>query len=79
MKQEFSETTLELLLINYTNINNSLRVPCAEKQKFEKLIEETTLALSKCPLVITYKDGMTVLEYATHLAAEAIGRNNPTK
>jgi len=71
LKPEFSKTTLELLLVNYTNINNSLRVPCAEKQKFEKLIEETTLALSKCLPVITYKDGMTALEFATYLAAEA--------
>ena len=40
MKQEFDKKTLELLLINYTNINNDLRKPCAEKEKFEKLIKE---------------------------------------
>ena len=78
MKQEFSKATLELLLINYTNINNSLRVPCAEKQKFEKLIEETTLALSKCLPEIKYKDGMNVMQYAQYLAKEANGKANST-
>ena len=78
MKQEFSKATYELLLINYTNINNSLRVPCAEKQKFEKLIEETTLALSKCLPEIKYKDGMNALEFAIHLAQERNGKANST-
>ena len=35
--------TLELLLINYTNINNQLRMPCAEKSKFEKLIKDVLI------------------------------------
>ena len=37
--------TLELLLINYTNINNQLRMPCAEKSKFEKLIKDVELKI----------------------------------
>ena len=56
MKQEFDKKTLELLLINYTNINNDLRKPCAEKSKFEKLIKETTEALAKAKDPIVYKD-----------------------
>jgi len=35
-----NKKTLELLLTNYTNINNQLRTPCAEKSKFEQLIKK---------------------------------------
>ena len=75
MKQEFDKKTLELLLANYTNINNDLRKPCAEKSKFEKLIKETTEALAKAKDPIIYKDGMTAMEFALYLAH---GRNNST-
>ena len=61
---------MELLLINYQNINNSMLKPCAEKEKFEKLIKELEL---KIKTTIIYPNGMTALEYATKLAAD---RNN---
>jgi len=69
--------TLELLLINYTNINKGLK-PCSEKSKFEKLIKETEEKLKSTPLDVVYPNGMTALEYAHKLAAEANGRNNST-
>ena len=72
MKPEFSKKTLELLLINYNNIINDLRKPCAEKQKFEKLIKEVEEALKKAPRDVIYPDGMTAMEFAIHLAH---GRN----
>ena len=74
MKQEFDKKTLELLLINYTNINNDLRKPCAEKSRFEKLIKETEEILKSKPLDVIYPDGMTALEYAHKLAKEANDR-----
>ena len=67
--------TLEILLINYTNINNHLRVPCSEKSKFEKLIKEIEEKLKSAPLDRVYPDGMTAMEFALHLAH---GRNNTT-
>jgi len=67
-----SRKTLELLLISYNNISNGLK-PCAEKQKFEKLIKETEELLKKAPRDVVYPDGMTALEYAHKLANE---RNN---
>jgi|TARA_B100000959_G_scaffold284902_2_gene357860 hypothetical protein len=70
----FSRKTLELLLTNYININNGLRTPCAEKQKFEKLIKETEALLKSKPLDVIYPDGMTALEYAHKLAKEANDR-----
>ncbi len=74
MKQEFNRKTLELLLVNYTNINNDLRKPCAEKSRFEKLIKETEEILKSKPLDVIYPDGMTALEYAQKLAKEANDR-----
>ena len=41
--------TLELLLVNYTNINNGLRMPCAEKSKFEQLIKDVELKIKQLP------------------------------
>ena len=41
--------TLELLLVNYTNINNGLRTPCADKSKFEKLIKDVELKIKELP------------------------------
>ena len=63
--------TLELLLINYTNINNQLRMPCAEKSKFEKLIKEVELKIKQLPREVIYSNGMTPLEFAHKLAADA--------
>ena len=68
MKQEFSRKTLELLLVNYTNINNDLRKPCAEKTKFERLIKETEEKLKSTPITPIYPNGMTAMEFALHLA-----------
>ena len=69
-----SRKTLELLLISYNSISNGLK-PCAEKQKFEKLIKETEEKLKSTPITPIYPDGMTALEYARKLAAKANGRN----
>jgi len=63
--------TLELLLVNYTNINNGLRTPCAEKSKFEQLIKDVELKIKQLPREVLYPDGMTALEFAKKLAAEA--------
>tara|TARA_B110000211_G_C13925685_1_gene484838 strand:- start:612 stop:827 length:216 start_codon:yes stop_codon:yes gene_type:complete len=68
-----NKKTLELLLLRYNEMHTAILKPCAEKEKFAKLIEETALALTKCKPEITYKDGMTALEFAINLAAE---RNN---
>jgi hypothetical protein len=64
--------TMELLLINYQNIHNSMShwKPCSEKDKFAILIKELEL---KIKTTIIYPYGMTALEYATKLAAN---RNN---
>jgi len=63
--------TLERLLTNYTNINNQLRTPCAEKSKFEKLIKEVELKIKELPREVIYSNGMSALEYAHKLASEA--------
>jgi len=70
-RTNMNRKTLELLLVNYNNINNGLRIPCAEKSKFEKLIKETEELLKSAPREVTYPDGMTALEFAKKLAAEA--------
>ena len=63
--------TLELLLTNYTNINNQLRTPCAEKSKFQQLIKDVELSIKKLGREIIYPDGMTAMQFATKLAADA--------
>ena len=63
--------TLELLLTNYTNINNGLRTPCAEKSKFEQLIKDIELKIKELPREVIYSNGMTALEFAHKLAADA--------
>jgi hypothetical protein len=63
--------TLELLLTNYTNINNGLRTPCSEKSKFEQLIKNIELKIKELPREVIYSDGMTALEFANKLASEA--------
>ena len=63
--------TLELLLTNYNNINNQLRRPCAEKSKFEKLIKDIELKIKELPREVIYSNGMTALEFAHKLAADA--------
>jgi|TARA_B100000780_G_scaffold135402_1_gene94866 hypothetical protein len=66
-----NKKTLELLLTNYTNINNQLRTPCAEKSKFEQLIKDIELSIKKLGREIIYPDGMTAMQFATKLAADA--------
>jgi|TARA_B110000438_G_scaffold209990_1_gene201917 hypothetical protein len=66
-----NKKTLELLLTNYTNINNGLRTPCAEKSKFEQLIKDIELKIKELPREVIYPDNMTALEFATKLAADA--------
>ena len=66
-----NKKTLELLLTNYTNINNGLRTPCAEKSKFEKLIKDVELKLKELPREVIYSDGMTAMQFAKKLAADA--------
>ena len=63
--------TLGLLLVNYNAINNQLRLPCAEKSKFEKLIIETHDKLMALPPEVVYPNGMTTMEFAKQLAKEA--------
>ena len=63
--------TLELLLANYQNINNGILKDCAEKQKFVRLIKEVELKIKKLGREVVYPDGMTALEFAKRLAAEA--------
>ena len=63
--------TLELLLVNYTNINNGLRTPCAEKSKFEKLIKDVELKIKELPREVIYSSGMTAMQFAKKLAADA--------
>ena len=62
---------LELLLINYTNINNQLRMPCAEKSKFEKLIKDVELKIKELPREVIYSGGMTAMQFEKKLAADA--------
>jgi|TARA_R110001599_G_scaffold40299_1_gene122607 hypothetical protein len=66
-----NKKTLELLLTNYTNINNQLRTPCAEKSKFEQLIKDIELSIKKLGREIIYPDGMTAMQFAKKLAADA--------
>ena len=66
-----NKKTLELLLTNYTNINNQLRTPCAEKSKFERLIKDIELSIKKLGREIIYPDGMTAMQFAKKLAADA--------
>ena len=63
--------TLELLLVNYTNINNGLRTPCAEKSKFEKLIKDVELKIKELPREVIYSSGMTAMQFAKKLAVDA--------
>ena len=37
-KMKLNRKTMELLLINYKNIHSAILKPCADKQKFTKLI-----------------------------------------
>ena len=41
-KMNLSKKTMELLLVNYKNLHNSMShfKPCAEKQKFAKLVTD---------------------------------------
>ena len=66
-----NKKTLELLLTNYTNINNAMLKPCAEKTKFENLIKEVELKIKELPREVIYSGGMTAMQFATKLAADA--------
>ena len=66
-----NKKTLELLLTNYTNINNGLRTPCAEKSKFEKLIKDVELKIKELSREVIYSGGMTAMQFAKKLAADA--------
>ena len=66
---------MELLLTNYVNINNGLLKPCAEKEKFTKLISDLELEIKSEPETVVYVDGLTALEFAKKLASEANERN----
>tara|TARA_B100000768_G_scaffold142327_1_gene134172 strand:+ start:755 stop:1162 length:408 start_codon:yes stop_codon:yes gene_type:complete len=72
---KLSKKTMELLLTNYVNINNGLLKPCAEKEKFTKLISDLELKIKSEPETIVYVDGLTALEFAKKLASEANERN----
>ena len=63
--------TLELLLVNYQNINNGIHKDCAEKQKFVRLIKEIEQKIKSLPREVIYPNGMTALEYAHKLAKDA--------
>jgi hypothetical protein len=68
---KLTRKTIELLLVNYNNINNAMLKPCAEKTKFINLINDLELQLKNVGREITYPDGMSVMEYAKHLAHRA--------
>jgi hypothetical protein len=68
---KIDKKTMELLLVNYVNINNGILKPCAEKQKFTKLISDLELEIKSAPASIVYVDGLSALEYAKKLASEA--------
>lgn len=71
--KELNRKTLELLLLRYTEMNNSILKDSAEKQKFVKLIAEVELKLKN---FISYPNNMTALEFAIKLAADANLKNN---
>ena len=68
---KMNRKTLELLLVNYQNINNGIHKNCAEKQKFVRLIKEVEEKLKSLPREVIYPDGMTAMEYAHKLAKDA--------
>jgi predicted RNase H-related nuclease YkuK (DUF458 family) len=68
---KMNRKTLELLLVNYQNINNGIHKNCAEKQKFVRLIKEVEGKLKSLPKTVVYPDGMTAMEYAHKLAKDA--------
>ena len=68
---KMNRKTLELLLVNYQNINNGIHKNCAEKQKFVRLIKEVEVKLKSLPREVIYPDGMTAMEYAHKLAKDA--------
>ena len=63
---------MDILLPRYQDMHNSMLhwKPCAEKEKFVKLIVDLELKIKN---TIIYPNGMTALEYATQIAAN---RNN---
>ena len=63
--------TYELLLLRYSEMHTAILKPCAEKEKFATLIQEVELKLKSLGQEILYPNGMTALEFATKLAADA--------
>ena len=57
--------------MHYNNINDQLRTPCAEKSKFEKLIKDVELKIKELPREVIYSGGMTAMQFAKKLAADA--------
>ena len=47
-------------------------MPCAEKSKFEKLIKDVELKIKELPREVIYSGGMTAMQFAKKLAADAI-------
>jgi len=66
-----NKKTLELLLLRYNEMYTAILKPCAEKEKFATLIKDIELQIEKAGKTIEYSGGLSVLEYATKLAAEA--------
>ena len=63
--------TYELLLLRYNEMHNAILKPCAEKEKFAILMKEVEVELKTFGREILYPNGMTALEFATKLAADA--------
>lgn len=63
--------TYELLLLRYNEMHTAILKPCAEKEKFAALIKEVELKIKSLGQEILYPNGMTALEFATKLAADA--------
>ena len=65
---QLDKKTMELLLVNYHNINNSMLKPCADKTKFINLIADLEIQIKKAGRTVVYSDGLSALEFANKLA-----------
>ena len=73
---QLDKKTMELLLVNYHNINNAMLKPCADKTKFINLIADLETQIKKAGRTIVYSDGLTALQFAKKLAKEANKKYN---
>ncbi len=73
---QLDKKTMELLLVNYHNINNSMLKPCADKTKFINLIADLEIQIKKAGRTVVYSDGLSALEFANKLAKEANKKYN---